>query len=73
MIGGRIGGPAPCAAQSKAAPTDPNYLMADGMTKPKNQLQQRNSSGGRADSKPETKKAKKFHPNPENEGRLNSR
>jgi hypothetical protein len=29
--------------------------------------------GGRTDSKPETKKAKKFHPNPENDGGLNTR
>jgi hypothetical protein len=30
-------------------------------------------NGGRTDSKPETKKAKKFHPNPKNEGHFNSR
>jgi hypothetical protein len=29
--------------------------------------------GGRTDSKPETKKAKKCHPNPENEDGLNTR
>jgi hypothetical protein len=62
------------AAQSKAAPTDLNYLMADGITKPKDQLQETRSIGGRTVSKPETKKAKTFHPNTENnEDRLNSR
>jgi hypothetical protein len=28
------------ASQSKAAPTDTNFVMADGITKPKNQWQQ---------------------------------
>jgi hypothetical protein len=46
--------------------------MENGFTKPKHQLQQTCSSGGkiggRTDSKPESKKAKKFHPNPENDG-----
>jgi hypothetical protein len=42
-----------------------------------NDLQQRCSEGGkiggRTDAKPETKKAKNYHPNPENEDGLNSR
>jgi hypothetical protein len=46
--GGRIGGRASFAAQSKAAPTDTNFVMADGTTKPKHQLQQTQSRGGRA-------------------------
>jgi hypothetical protein len=70
--GGRIGGPASFAAQSKAAPTDSDYLMADG-TKPKNQGKQTQSSGGRTDAKPEVKEVKKFHPNPENEDDLNTK
>jgi hypothetical protein len=69
----RNGGLASCAAQRKAAPSDTNYLMANGFTKPTNWLQQTSSSGGRTDSKPETKKAKKFHPNTENEDGLNTR
>jgi hypothetical protein len=44
VVGGRTG--ASFAAQSKAAPTDTNFVMADG-TKPKHQLQQTQSSGGR--------------------------
>jgi hypothetical protein len=55
------GGLASCAAQRRASPSDTNYLMANGFTKPKNQWQQSQSSGGRTDSKPETKKGKKFH------------
>jgi hypothetical protein len=66
------GGTASFAAQSKAAPTDPDYLMADD-TKPKKQLKQTQSSGGRTDAKPEVKKAKNFHPNPKNEDDLNSK
>jgi hypothetical protein len=46
--------------------------MADG-TKPKNQWKQTQSSGGRTDLNTETKKAKKYHPNPENEDGFNSR
>jgi hypothetical protein len=42
--GGLAGGPVSFAAQSKAAPTDTSFLVADG-TKPKNQWQQTQSSG----------------------------
>jgi hypothetical protein len=48
--------------------------MADGTTKPKiSGSRPAPVSGGRPDSKPETKKAKTFHPNPENEDDINSR
>jgi hypothetical protein len=59
--------------RAKLLPTDPDYLMADGITKPKDQLQETCSIGGRTDSKPEAKKAKKYHSNPENEDGLNSK
>jgi hypothetical protein len=72
LAGGKIGGPASFAAQSKAASTDSDYLMADG-TKPKNQREQTCSIGGRTDLKPEAKNAKKYHSNPENEDGFNSK
>ena len=53
--------------------SDTNYLMADGITKPKDRFQETCSIGGRTDSKPEAKKAKKYHSNPENEDGFNSK
>ena len=44
--GGLAGGPASFAAQSKAAPTDTTFVMADGITKPNNQWQETSSKGG---------------------------
>ena len=60
----------------KSPARDANYKMVNGGA-PENDLQQFASEGGkiggRTDAKPETKKAKKFHPNPENEDGFNSK
>jgi hypothetical protein len=41
-----VGGRASFEAQSKAAPTDTDFVMADGITKPTNQWQETSSKGG---------------------------
>jgi hypothetical protein len=74
--GGKIGGKNSIEKKRKSPARDANYKMANGDA-PENDLQQfaseRGKIGGRTDAKPETKKAKKFHPNPENEDGFNSK
>jgi hypothetical protein len=68
-----VGGKKSAEKARESKPRDPNHLMKGTGVLAENDLEQRCSEGGSADAKPETKKAKNYHPNPENEGGFNSK